>query len=453
MSHTSRLFPNRLFIVATLCLTIMVAVACATPSPVSTTTPPPSPTHTPVTPPPPTSTASPATQPPSSPSAEEPIAILTLVEGDVTVSESIAGRVLGLASLQAGRWARPFDLLRPGTTLTSKGNGRATAVCFNNRYFRVEANTTVRVGQQCQVGSPLPKRSAARVKPDAGRIAVVAGSLILQEEVREQESDYGRIPIILGPRNTRLLNLEPELRWVEIPGAIEYVLHLSDSDAFNEITLEAEKLSCIEDVMTAPNRVCSASWPASQWRLEKGQSYFLTISARTGIASRLRPSEESDLRILTDAAADEVQAAVKETLVLELDPVTRDLLLAGLYAENELYEDTIAAYKRVLDVQPSSVVLVTVGDTYRKTALYRWAFDAYEKALALLSQDEGDLAFRAAAEFGVGQVYYNYAGNYSEAGKHYAEAVQLYTQLGAEAEEELRAAQTGLKECEQRTRP
>jgi tetratricopeptide (TPR) repeat protein len=250
-----------------------------------------------------------------------------------------------------------------------------------------------------------------------------------------------------------LLDQEPPLRWIEVPGAIEYVLHLGGAGAFDDLPLRADQLSCGEDEVAAPKRVCSAPWPAAAWRLKAGLSYFLTISARTGMASPLRPSEPSDLYLLADTEATEVQSSVKEIQRLALDPATNDLLLAGLYAEKELYDDAIAAYVRARRSQPSPVVLVTLGDIYRKTSLYRWAFQAYDQALALLSDAEGDNAWRAAAEFGIAQVYYNYEQNYVEAAKHYANAIQSYTLLGSGAADALHAAEAGLKECERRTKP
>ena len=137
----------------------------------------------------------------------------------------------------------------------------------------------------------------------------------------------------------------------------------------------------------------------------------------------------------------------KEIIGIKPDYSAAYFHMGNAYREFEQYPEAIAAYERILDVQPSPVLYVTLGDTYRKTALYRWAGDAYEEnALELLAQGEDDPAVRAAAEFGIDQVYYNYAENYAEAEKHYAEAVQLYEQIGAG--EALQAAQRGLEEAQ-----
>ena len=139
--------------------------------------------------------------------------------------------------------------------------------------------------QQCANGIPLPANTTQYVKPDAGRIISTNGSLALEEQSRERETDYGNIPIILTPRNTALLDLQPMITWVEVSGSIEYQLSLSGIESFDDVRLSTEAISCVEDARISPDRICSTSWPTT-WLLEPGKRYFLTVSARTGIALR-----------------------------------------------------------------------------------------------------------------------------------------------------------------------
>jgi tetratricopeptide (TPR) repeat protein len=217
---------------------------------------------------------------------------------------------------------------------------------------------------------------------------------------------------------------------------------------FEELTVDASEITCVDDPMAAPNRICSLPWPASEWPLEPGQRYFLTVAARRGVAADPRSSEKSALRTLTEGTAGELEVAVAGIEALALDALTQDLLLAGIYAGQGLYGDAIDAYERALAAQPSPVVYVALGDVHGEMALYRWAFEAYQEALELLPEDEDDPSVRAAAEFGVGRVYYNYADNFSEAAKHFAAAAHLYEQVSADEWQE--AAQQGLEEAERR---
>ena len=144
-----------------------------------------------------------------------------------------------------------------------------------------------------------------------------------------------------------------------------------------------------------------------------------------------------------------MEAAVSGIEALPLDAVTHDLLLAGLYARQGLYGDAADAYEQALAGQPSPAVYVALGDVYSEMALYRWAFEAYREALQVLSEDEDGPSVRAAAEFGLGRVYYNYADDFAEAAKHFEAAAQMYEEAGAA--EWLGRAQKALKEAQKRS--
>jgi tetratricopeptide (TPR) repeat protein len=227
------------------------------------------------------------------------------------------------------------------------------------------------------------------------------------------------------------------------------VLSLSGRKGYEEITVDAAELDCVDHTLTKPNRICSLPWPAAKWPLEPGQRYFLAVAARTGVAADLRSSETSALRTLAGDAAGAVEADVAEIDALDLGAVTQELRLASLYAEQGLYGDAIDAYEQALAAQPTPEIYVALGDVYSQVALYRWAFEAYQNALDLLSEGEDDPAVRAAAEFGIGRVYYTYADNFAEAAKHFETALHLYE--AADAPKWSQAAQRALEEARERT--
>ena len=418
MSHPSYRVPGRLPRLSALIVACVLIISCGAPA----------------------STPIPAPPLPTEPlTAEIPaaaIAVLAFVEGDVTVE-------LGTAPPAP---ASALELLSAGTILSLAANSRADLICFDNRALSLVGPLAARIDdQQCQGGAPLPENAAERVRPDAGRIHSSGDSLLIEGEAREKEGDYGRIPILLSPRNTAVLEPIPELRWVEVPGAIEYVAHLSGPTAFADQALDAVSLSCLEDPRTAPNRVCSAPWPA-EWRLVQTGKHFLTLGARLSAASELRSPEGSWLKPVAAEESAQMQAESATIRALGLDAVTCDLLLGGLYAGHELYGQAIAAYESALSAQPAAVLYVTLGDLYRQIELFSLAHAAYDEALA--AQTPPDEAARAAAEFGLGQVYYAYQGDYAQASEHFAEAVHLYRQI--DAAEELTQARKGLDEARRR---
>lgn len=378
-------------------------------------------------------TPTPTPTPTPLPSKGEGIAVITYVTDNVTL-------------LDTGSAAKAFQVLKEGSRLQMAADAKVTVICFQERWFALDQPGEVDVTQQCATAAPLPANTAQLVKPDGGRIVLIEGSLALEEQARERESDYGNIPIILSPRNTSLLDLQPTITWVEVTGALEYQLSLSGLSSFDDVVLAAETVSCTEESRSAPSRVCSTAWPAV-WTLEPEQRYFLTVSARTGIASPLRESEVSALRTLTDREAAITQSAVADIQRANLTTETQGMLLATLYAEQGLYAQAITMYEQVLTSQPTPAVYVTLGDLYRTIDLHRYAFNAYRQAIDLLDQAGDDLAVRAAAEFGMAQVEYS-RGNFQEAEPHYRKAVELYEQVGLEAE--MKAAQAGLAESSER---
>jgi tetratricopeptide (TPR) repeat protein len=411
-------------------------VACGTPAP----------TSTPSLPTAPTLTASAPTSGPTTAVVRTEtglLALLTQVQGDADVSE---------VTDSGERWthaARPMQVLRAGAVVRVSAQAFIGLICSNERWVELSGEIEWQLTEEaCRQGRELPPGTYHDAAPKAGRILDYEGNKVIERKTREKEGDYGRIPVILDPRNTALLELQPTLSWVEVQGAIEYVLSMSGPEVFEEITLAADEVTCQDHARAAPHQMCTAPWPASQWHLEQGQRYFLTISARTGVASEPRPSEKSVLRTLPEETAGDVQRTASAIGALGVDAVTRDLLLAGLYAHHGLYQRCIAAYGPVLDEAASPALYVALGDTYVQTELYRWAFHAYNRALDMLSEGTDDPAVRAAAEFGLGLVKYNYEEKYAEAAAHFASSLQLFEQLGADVWAQ--AAQRGIEEARER---
>lgn len=381
----------------------------------------------------PTSTPTPTPTP--LPSTNEGIAVVTYITGNVTL-------------LDTGSAVKAFQVLKDGSRLQVAADAKVTVICFQERWFAVDQPSEVDVTQQCATAALLPANTAQLVKPDGGRLVLLEGSLALEEQARgERESDYGNIPIILSPRNTSLLGVPPTITWVEVSGALEYQLNLSGLNSFDDVILAAETVTCVEESRSAPNRVCATSWPVA-WALEPGQRYFLTVSTRTGIASPVRESETSALRTLTADETEQIQTDINSVKALPPDSVTRNLLLAGLYREHGLLDAAIRAYEDVLTKQSTPEVAVTLGDIYLAVDLQRFAFFAYQNALnSLDGEGQSEQGVRAAAEFGIGLVYFT-RQNFVEAKNHLTIAVELYTYLGQETA--LRNAQIALEEATKR---
>lgn len=367
-------------------------------------------------------------------------AVITQVRGRVTVTdESGEGAV--------AREVRPLQIVRADALLQLAADAQIGIICASEHWIQLTGVNEWQLSEQnCQSGRLLPKGTYESAAPTKGRVVELAGSLVILELTRITETDYGNIPVILSPRNTSLLDVHPAVQWVAVEGAIEYQLSLSGLTPFDDIELDVAEVVCATKSDATGNHICTVAWP-SEWTLEPGQRYFLTVNARTGIASPLRESEDSPLRTLTDEEVEVIQAAVADIQGLDLDVETQTMLSARLYAEQELYAQAIPTYEQVLAIQPTPAIYVTLGDLYRAIDLQHYAFNAYQQAIDLLDQSENDLAVRGAAEFGMGQVEYS-RENFKEAKLHFSTAVEFYTQINTEVE--LRAAQQALMETQER---
>ncbi len=412
-------------IIYTSCLLLLLIPGCITPTPEL-----PTPTLAP-----PTATVEDATAERSTDNADT-IAVLTYVQGAVFVDEPAAHtRSSGLMRPVAAEIrATAFQELREGSTVRAAPDAMATIVCYGDQAYQVTDGTqTVVNSTACGSGQPLPPGSVPYVAPTRGRLIDNDGSSVIEGETREREADYGQLPIIVSPRNTTLFVLDPTIAWVDVSGALEYVLRLSGLASFADVTIAADAMECVADDRTALNRICSVAWPAA-WQLDPAQRYFLTVAARTGIAAPLRESEVSALRTLAVADTEQLQATLATVEALNLDPMTQNLLSAGHFREAGLMAQAIAAYARAYEIQSTPEVAIALGDLYLAIDLQRFAFLAYQSALdQLAAAGRTDAAVQAAAEFGIGLVYYS-RGNYAEAEPHLSTALTLYQTVNAEHE-------------------
>lgn len=376
----------------------------------------------------------------------EPIATLTHFEGDIVIeSPGASRRTPGLMSIMLqGQKPSRFHILRNGSKISSQSGGTVTIVCYNGMVVRVAVNGVMTVTEQmCGQGVSVPAQGGG-ANPQVCEWN--SESCAVRKKTREQEKDYGNVPIILNPRNTQLITVTPELQWVSVSDTLEYELSLSSPNPYPVITLEVDKLTCAENELARPHQICTIGWPVA-WPLEMGQTYFIEVSARTGIAVQLRPSEKSQIHTLSVEEAVAVQKDVDALLALDLDPATQHALLAGLYVQQQLYADAIVAYQTALLAQPAALLYVNLGNVYRAVDLQRFSFNTYKAALSALTNERDEPLIRASAEFGQGQVEYS-RQNFKAAAKHYQEAVKQFNEGGGKAG--LAAAQNALIETEKR---
>ncbi|HSL81529.1 MAG TPA: hypothetical protein VLF66_02060, partial [Thermoanaerobaculia bacterium] len=218
---------------------------------------------------------------------------------------------------------------------------------------------------------------------------------VLQVRTRGSEEDDPRIPVLLEPRETSVTDPRPEIRWTRVTDAEEYLIELVGPSGWTE-RLRAGEVPCRPEPRPPGElEVCAAPWPAGAPDLEPAASYFLTVGARTGIATPVRKGEARRLRLLP-AGATGLAASLGALRELGLPAAEESLRAAALLADHGLLADAAAALRRSLLEAPSARTYLLQGSLDLELALPRAALRSFREA-ARLAADAPDLLAEAEA--------------------------------------------------------
>ena len=334
------------------------------------------------------------------PGSSPPLAaIATRVENEVWV---VTASPSGVGTSE--RPLRSPQTVPEGASLRLAEGAGAGLVCSTERWVEIEGSRHWRLtATACAEGRPLPAGTYAAVRPRAGRLRSVRGALAIELESRAPPPEADGVPIVWSPRNTALLDPRPVLRWTSVPGAVEYQIEFSGGPSFT-VRVAAGDLDCLAASTGGKTRfICSLPWPEPRRPLAPGRRYALAVGAR------LRPDESprrSHARHRLELLRTEESAAITQRLRilddLPVDPATRLLLRAALFADAELNADAIDAYSAYLECHPSPPVANTLGDLYRRVGLYGPAAESYRQVLT----PGTPLTDRAAARLGLGLIHF-----------------------------------------------
>ncbi|NEO77794.1 hypothetical protein [Moorena sp. SIO4G3] len=213
-------------------------------------------------------------------------------------------------------------------------------------------------------------------KPEPGKTSIVnegcptAGdSRIIHSEdytASTRAANNQKIPYLLSPRNTSLLDNRPTLRWHQVEGAESYSVRIrglaSDLD-WKTYTRETEILYSGEQPL-APGY------------------YWLIVETDKG----KRSIEEGVLgfRILDEKKANTLLKEVEELQQKQLSEKANTLALAHFYLSKDLKYDAIDILEQ--SIKDGNTLVATyqlLGDAYTEVALNRLAKERYLKGLEL----------------------------------------------------------------------
>lgn len=375
-----------------------------------------------------------AAGPASAPGAEDLTAVLTQVEGNITVRASGPVRKGEPPPVRRGQ---PFQIVRRGDEIRVPGGARAGLVCSTDSWLALTGEGERRLTPEiCRTGEPLPPGTYARLAPRGGRLRSLQGAMVLESLPRGSEEETAGLPIVLSPRNTAVLEPRPSLVWTQVPGATSYTIEMRGEVAF-ALMLDAAQVSCA--MAAEEGAVCSIPYPDAAPDLPSGSTVFLRVGARRGSEPFRGEQEPLRIRRLSLERATEIAVRSLSFSRLTLGETARSVLEASLHAEHESYTEAIRLYQRALAEREISEVRVSLGDAYLAVGLTSRARQNYERAMTGTPEP----AVRAAALFGLGRAAY-VRGGYRVALGHLQAARDLFRGLGL-AEESSAAAEVAAR--------
>lgn len=339
-------------------------------------------------------------RPPTIP-IDAPLALIAGLEGRVEVRRQAADRVQP-ATFGLG--------LFPEDAVLTYEMAAANVLCRNGLLFNVRASQILVV--RCQETDDY--QALGRLDPQvSGRLIQARGEItvtLAPAGTRAVRADVGRVPSLVGPRNTAIIEPRPTWRWQEMADTEGYRLSM-----VNAITGERWEVETTATGLTYPDDAPPLV----------PNTTYLTRLELLGTPDQV---DESFFFLLDEAGRNEVAATETAIRALSLDRPTEGFLLASFYRDRELWDAAITQLESIIEEVENSELAIQLGDLYFQVGLYARAEASYQAALAAARLVD-DPAAQAGALVGQGRV----ADAYDEkkaAIDHFQAAEDLYRTAG-----------------------
>lgn len=288
--------------------------------------------------------------------------------------------------------------VRRGHLLTLAADARAAVYCSDGKKYDLKPG-------QIQ-GCPCTA---------ASRGLVYDGSSI--PRTRGHDTARGDFPAVLSPRRGLLLTTRPTVRWSPVPPpkpgeAVTYRV-IMRTDAGDQVWLK-EGVTGTE-----------LAYPADAPELARGEVYKAIIQSGRK-SSTQEKTADLGFTVLTETDAKAIREAEVDVRLLKLPEVQTRLLIADLYASQELFSEAVELLTELMKTLKEPAVLRLLGDIYATSGLHREAIRQYEEALAQIGNDIEGQALTLAA---LGRSYAA-IGDRDQANARFTRAVEAYQKLG-----------------------
>ena len=325
-----------------------------------------------------------------------PAALLTKVVGQVLVRQVITGQNVG---------ASFGTILQPGDVIVTGQTAQAEFLCSDGNRIQIESNDHLTVS--CN-GVPNPVFQELFLDRRGDQFELLPSA-------RPVPSDDDQRPVVLSPRDTRLIERQPTIDWQEVEGAEAYevIVRTRDSELWRAMTQETE-----------------LSYPETAPVMQAGERYFIDVIADMGPDKPPRSLEPSFVAILSAKEVEQVHHFEAQVEALGLAVESARFLRAIYYANQELYDMAIHELTSLAEETPSALIHRLLGDIYLDVKLSAKASRHYQEAYQLAQAQDDPLA-QVQAAVGLGHAAYA-DRKFAQALGHYQEALTLYQALGFE---------------------
>ena len=244
--------------------------------------------------------------------------------------------------------------LQPGDLLQTAPGAIVKILCENGTLWRVPAGTTSSLNSGCPVRIARVVRGETRYRPGG--------------------SD-SRVPYILHPRMTYLLDDRPTFRWNGVEGATSYNVRLHGPGGVEWQT----EVSSTE-----------VAYPDEAPPLDWGVKYLVTVEADNGSSSLQDGGGILGFELLDEYDIQDVQVEAARIAGLgELTEEQQAFALAELYSREGLMANAIAILEALVKGgSQTALVYRMLGDLYTEVGLNLLAEDRYERASELFASTQ-----------------------------------------------------------------
>jgi len=301
--------------------------------------------------------------------SSECLAVITDLDGDVTVIKASANKVKAVWGVQ----------LFEGDKITTAKNSRVALLFSNGNLINLGANSDL------EISGPEKSSANSTAEPKKVNTAMMANFSALTFRRKEEkeigviaglrDGDNDRPIVLISPCNTIIRETAPAFYWQPGTQMEQYLVKLYNSKGM---------------VWSKKAEDSKLLYPADEKALEPGESYFWNVEGEIRLELFKSPNREFTILSLDEQKIlDEQKESIKELFRNNPNSSGYHSLLGACYMNIGLYENAINEFREVSEINPDSALPHEIlGNLYTITGNKDRAISELQKALEIKKREE-----------------------------------------------------------------